>query len=182
MHWFTAEARAMGRLTLITGGAASGKSTHALRVAAQHGAHILFVATCIPRDDEMQAKVERHRHERPRTWTTVEASRNLGLALAPGFDAAVVDCLTLLVSQLLIDELPDSDILAEVDSLCQAARAADYPVLLVTGEVGQGIVPEHELARRFRELAGRANQLAASQADEVELLVSGIAVRIKHAG
>ncbi|HWC89418.1 MAG TPA: bifunctional adenosylcobinamide kinase/adenosylcobinamide-phosphate guanylyltransferase, partial [Pirellulales bacterium] len=77
---------------------------------------------------------------------------------------------------------PDSDILAEIDSLCQAARAADYPVVLVTGEVGQGIVPEYELARRFRELAGRANQLAASLADEVELLVSGIAVRIKHAG
>jgi adenosylcobinamide kinase/adenosylcobinamide-phosphate guanylyltransferase len=172
----------MGRLTLITGGAASGKSTHALERAAQCGTHVLFIATCLPRDDEMRTKVERHRQQRPRSWTTVEASRNLAAALAPGFDAAVVDCLTLLVSQLLIDEFADADILAEVDRLCRAARAADYPVVLVTNEVGQGIVPEHALARRFREIAGRANQLAAAEADEVELLVCGIPVRIKHAG
>jgi adenosylcobinamide kinase/adenosylcobinamide-phosphate guanylyltransferase len=171
----------MGRLTLITGGAASGKSTRALRLASERGSHVLFVATCVARDDEMQAKVDRHRRERPRSWTTVEASRNLAAAFAPGFDAAVVDCLTLLVSQLLVDDFADTDILAEVDNLCQAARAADYPVVLVTNEVGQGIVPEHALARRFREIAGRANQLAAAGADEVEWLVSGIPVRIKHA-
>lgn len=172
----------MGRLTLITGGAASGKSTHALELASQHGPHALFVATCIARDDEMRAKVERHRRERPRNWTTVETARNVGQALTPGFDAAVVDCLTLLVSQLLVEEFADADILAEVDSLCRAAVAADYPVMLVTNEVGCGIVPEHALARRFRELAGRANRLAVALADEVVLLVSGIPVRVKHAG
>lgn len=171
----------MSRLTLITGGAASGKSSHALELAASHGAHVLFVATCLPRDDEMRAKVQRHRLERPSSWTTVEVTRGLARAFSPGFDAAVVDCLTLLVSQMLVEELADSDILAEVDSLCRAACAADYPIIVVTNEVGCGIVPDNALARRFRDLAGRANRLVAQAADEVVLLVSGIPMRIKHA-
>jgi adenosyl cobinamide kinase/adenosyl cobinamide phosphate guanylyltransferase len=172
----------MGRLTLVTGGAASGKSTHALRLAAAWGPRVLFVATCVARDDEMRAKVARHQAERPAGWTTVEASRNVGQALTPGYDGAVVDCLTLLVSQLLVEDFNDGDIQAEIDALCRAAKQAAYPVVLVTNEVGMGLVPETPLGRRFREVAGRANRLAAEQADTVELIVSGIPMRIKHAG
>jgi len=172
----------MGRLTLVTGGAASGKSSHALKLASQCGERILFVATCVPRDDEMRNKVARHKAQRPASWTTVEATRRLADAFQADFDGAVVDCLTLLVSQLLIEDVADAEILGEIRGLCVAARQAAYPAVLVTNEVGQGVVPEHPLGRRFRELAGRSNQLAASMADDVELVVCGIPMRIKHAG
>lgn len=177
----------MGHLTLITGGAASGKSTYALERARAFGPRVLFIATCMPRDDEMRTKVARHRAQRPANWTTLESSRNLAAALSPeaggpGYDGAVVDCLTLLVSQWLLEEIADADILAEVRRLCDAAQAAPFPVLLVTNEVGQGVVPEHPLGRHFRELQGRVNQLAAAVAEEVQLVVCGLPVRIKHAG
>src|SRR5262249_28647921 len=104
----------MALLTLLTGGAASGKNTRALALAKALGSNILFVATCEPRDDEMRAKVARHRTERPATWTTIETSRDIGDALTAGFDGAVTDCLTLLVSQFLVDGWSDSDIFAEI--------------------------------------------------------------------
>lgn len=169
-------------MTLITGGAASGKSSHALRLASAFGPKVLFVATCQPGDDEMRAKVARHQAQRPATWETVEATRRVGDALHSGYDGALVDCLTLLVSQLLVDQVPDAEIYEEVGDFCQAAHRASYPVVVVTNEVGCGVVPEHPLGRRFRELAGRCNQLAASLADEVELVVCGIPLKVKHAG
>ena len=166
----------MRRITLITGGVSSGKSRHALARAAAHGPKVLFVATCVPRDDEMRAKVARHRAERPASWTTVEASRDLSKALRPGFDATVVDCLTLLVSQMMVEGVEEAEIQGELDRLCAAASG---PLYLVTNEVGSGVVPEHPLGRRFREVAGRANQRAAAAADEVVLMVSGIPVTLK---
>jgi adenosylcobinamide kinase/adenosylcobinamide-phosphate guanylyltransferase len=169
----------MGRLTLLTGGAASGKSSHAVRLATACGPRILFIATCVPRDTEMLAKVARHRDERPPQWTTVEAANRLAGVLTPGFDGAIVDCLTLLLAQLLVEDADDNAILREVRSLCHAAKDTDYPVVVVTNEVGQGLVPEHPLGRRFRDLQGRANRLTADLADEVHLLVCGISLRIK---
>lgn len=173
-------ARDGGRLvksvTLITGGAGSGKSRYALERAAASGPNVLFVATCVPRDDEMRAKVARHRAERPSTWKTVEAVRRLADVFGPGYDAAIVDCLTLFVSQLMLEDAAESDILSEVARLCEAPR---YPAFVVTNEVGCGVVPDNALARRFRELAGRANRVAAEIADRVVLMVSGIPVEIK---
>lgn len=166
---------------MITGGAASGKSARALRLASDWGPQILFVATCIPRDDEMRTKVARHRSQRPATWQTIETTRRLGDALTPGYDGAVVDCLTLLVSQLLVDGVVEAEVYGEVRNLCEASHRANYPVVVVTNEVGCGVVPEHPLGRQFRELAGRCNQLAAEMADEVELVVCGQVVKVKHA-
>lgn len=166
----------MSRVTLITGGAASGKSRYACERAGACGPNVLFIATCAPRDDEMRAKVRRHRAERPASWRTEERARDVAGALSPPCDAAVVDCLTLLVSQLLVEGVAEPDILAEV------ARIFDpppCPLFVVTNEVGWGIVPESPLGRRFRELAGRVNGLAARRADEVILMVSGLPVRIK---
>ncbi len=162
--------------TLITGGAGAGKSRYACERAARSGPKVLFVATCVPRDEEMRAKVERHRAERSRTWSTVERERGVAEAISPGFDAAVVDCLTLLVSQMLIEGVAESDILAEAATIFEAPPC---PLFVVTNEVGWGIVPETPLGRRFRELAGRVNRVAAQQADEVVLMVAGIPVPIK---
>ncbi len=166
----------MKRVTLVTGGAGGGKSRYACASAAACGANVLFVATCVPRDEEMRAKVARHQAERPSSWHTIEATHRIADALRPGYDAAVVDCLTLLVSQLMLEEAAESDILAEVGLLCDSAS---YPLFIVTNEVGWGIVPENALARRFRELAGRANSLAAERSDRVVLMVSGIPLAIK---
>lgn len=171
----------MASLTLLTGGAASGKSTRAVELAKALGPRILFVATCIARDDEMRAKVARHRAERPASWTTVEASKKIAALLVGGFDGAVVDCLTLLISQMLVEDWSDSDILAEIDGLSHAAKLSPYPVIVVTNEVGMGLVPDTPLGRRFREVAGRANRIVAEAADTVELMVSGIPWSIKHA-
>ena len=162
--------------TLITGGAGAGKSRYACERAALCGPKVLFVATCVPCDDEMRAKVERHRAERSRAWHTVERGRGVAEAIAPGYDAAVVDCLTLLVSQMLIEGAAESDVLAEVASIFEGPPC---PLFVVTNEVGWGIVPGTPLGRSFRELAGRVNRVAAQQADEVVLMVAGIPVPIK---
>ena len=168
----------MTAITLITGGAASGKSRYACERAARCGENVLFVATCVPGDDEMRAKVARHRAERPSTWRTVEGTREIAAVLAAEYDAAIIACLTLLISQMFVDGVSESEIDAEV------TRIFDSPpcrLLVVTNEVGCGIVPENALARRFRELAGRLNRIAAECCDEVILMVCGVPVWVKGA-
>jgi adenosylcobinamide kinase/adenosylcobinamide-phosphate guanylyltransferase len=168
----------MRRLTLITGGASSGKSRHACAQAARHGERVLYVATCEPQDDGMRAKIERHRAERPSFWTTVERSHKLADLLGTAScDAGIVDCITLLVSQLMIEGAGERDILQEIDALAAAPFA--FPLYVVTNEVGQGVIPANALARRFAELQGRANQRLAEQADAVVWMVCGIPVHVK---
>ncbi|MGE4158299.1 MAG: bifunctional adenosylcobinamide kinase/adenosylcobinamide-phosphate guanylyltransferase [Planctomycetota bacterium] len=166
----------MTRTTLITGGAASGKSTEACRLAGLCGRDVQFVATCVARDDEMRAKVRRHQEERPSYWSTQERDRDVAGALKQRHDASIVDCLTLLVSQMLVEGCGEKEILTEVGSIFEKPS---HPLFVVTNEVGLGIVPGDPLSRQFREIAGRANRLAAAQADEVILMVSGLPVRIK---
>jgi adenosylcobinamide kinase/adenosylcobinamide-phosphate guanylyltransferase len=137
---------------------------------------VLFIATCVPGDDEMRAKVRRHRAVRPDSWRTEERARGVAGALTPACDAAIVDCLTLLVSQLLVGGVSEQEILAEVALLFEPPPC---PLFVVTNEVGWGIVPESALGRRFRDVAGMVNGLAARRADEVVLMVSGLPVRIK---
>jgi adenosylcobinamide kinase/adenosylcobinamide-phosphate guanylyltransferase len=164
-------------LTLITGGASSGKSRYACRRASEAGERVLYVATCVARDDAMRAKVKRHQEERPASWQTCERARGVAAALGAGFDAAVVDCLTLLISQMLVDGRPEPEILAEIEAL--AATRPGYPVFIVTNEVGAGVIPANELARSFAVLQGRANQLVAARADAVVWMVSGQPLQVK---
>jgi len=164
-------------LTLITGGASSGKSSYACRRAAEAGERVLYVATCVAQDDAMREKVKRHQQERPAAWSTCERARAVASALRPGFDAAIVDCLTLLLSQLLVEGVPEPEIFAEVDALV-AARPG-YPVYVVTNEVGAGVIPANALARTFAVLQGRANQRVAAHADAVVWMVSGLPLQVK---
>jgi adenosylcobinamide kinase / adenosylcobinamide-phosphate guanylyltransferase len=168
----------MSRVTLITGPVAAGKSRHACARAADCGSDVLFIATCEPRDEEMLAKVDRHRRERPPGWRTIERASNLASALAPGFHAAIVDCLTLFVSQKLLAGAPPEEIDRELDALLDAPPC---PLFVVTNEVGWGVVPAHPLGRRFRDLLGRVNQRVARRADEVVLLVAGLPLFLKGA-
>jgi adenosylcobinamide kinase/adenosylcobinamide-phosphate guanylyltransferase len=165
-------------LTLITGGASSGKSSYACRRASEAGKRVLYVATCVAEDDAMRAKVKRHQAERPQEWTTCERARGVATALVPGFDAAVVDCLTLLISQMLVGGSSEPEILSEIESI--VAARPDYPVYVVTNEVGSGVIPANELARSFAVLQGRANQRVAAQADAVVLMVSGQPLHVKE--
>ena len=167
---------------LVLGGCRSGKSNHALRLAESLGRKRIFVATCVPHDEEMQARVDRHRQERDTTWTTLEVPVDLADAIrthSPSADIILVDCLTLWLSNLLMQTQDVDHIRASIDELANAVQSAPHAVILVSNEVGAGIVPENQLARRYRDLAGWANQAMAAACDRVVWTVAGIPVTIK---
>lgn len=169
-------------LTFVLGGARSGKSRHALALARAAGESVVFVATCVPRDGEMRDKVARHREERPSGWITLEHPADLERALVPHegkADAALVDCLTLYLSEALIKGEEQDTILKRVERFCQYAQKSSMPIIVVSNEVGFGIVPETPLGRAFRDLAGSANQITARLAQNVWLVAAGIPLSLK---
>jgi adenosylcobinamide kinase/adenosylcobinamide-phosphate guanylyltransferase len=167
----------------VIGGCRSGKSGHALKAAESFtGEKKIFIATCIPRDDEMRNRVAKHRQERSRTWHTVEAPKRLPDSIIENSrDATVllVDCLTLWINNLMLETEDSEKVLGQIPFLIQAIETASCPVVLVSNEVGAGIVPENKLARQFRDLAGAVNQAVAKHADKVVWMVAGIPVSIK---
>lgn len=171
-------------LTFITGGSRSGKSTHAiaLATAATTTARRYFIATAEALDDEMRARIAHHQATRPPEFVTVEAPLDLQDAIAAleaHADVAVLDCLTLWVSNLMGAGLDDAAILARAEALAITLRRASFQIVVVTDEVGWGIVPDHPAARRFRDLLGWTNQKVAQIADEVLLMAAGYPVRLK---
>jgi len=173
----------MGRVTLITGGARSGKSSHALKLAADHpGARCGFIATAEARDDEMRSRISRHRALRPPDFATVEEPRELERALNMldgRADVVIVDCLTLWVANLMEAGANDEAVLRAAKELLAALSRAPFDTMVVTDEVGAGIVPDNPAARRFRDLLGWTNQRVAAAADEVVVMVAGIAMKLK---
>lgn len=161
---------------LILGGARSGKTTHALRAAEATGRDLVMIATAEALDEEMAERIARHRAERGPAWRTLEAPLDLAGALAElePSETAVIDCLTLWVSNLMHAE---RDIEAETERLIAALAGRD--VLLVSNEVGLGIVPDNALARRFRDAAGRLNQQVAAAADKVVFIAAGLPLALK---
>ncbi len=174
----------MPTLTLMTGGARSGKSAHAISLATARAtaARPYFVATAEGLDDEMRARIAHHQATRPPEFVTVEAPLDLEAAIAAlesRADVAVIDCLTLWVSNLMGAGLDDATILSRADRLAVALRRASFDFVVVTDEVGWGIVPDHPIARRFRDLLGWTNQKVAQVADEVLLMAAGYPLRLK---
>ena len=176
-------------LTLILGGARSGKSTYASRLAQERGGDdVLFVATAQALDDEMAARIEAHRRDRPAAWRTLEAPRQTGEAILRAEPGAMVlvDCLTLLVSNAVL-ALPESAsateaeaaALAETEGLITAYRRGSGSWIVISNEVGLGLVPAYPVGRTYRDALGRANQRLAAEADEVVLMVAGIPLKIK---
>ena len=167
---------------LVLGGCRSGKSGHALQLAQSLGKKRTFVATCVPRDAEMQQRVDRHQLERDASWTTLEVPTELAEAIrthSPSAEVMLVDCLTLWLSNLLMETAAVGRIRERFADLADAVQAAPNPVILVSNEVGAGIVPENPLARKYRDLAGWANQSMAAVCDRVVWTVAGIPVTIK---
>ncbi len=171
------------RLALVLGGARSGKSGYALGLAEGFPPPRLFVATCEPRDAEMQARIDNHRQERGPDWETREACLDLPdfLAAPPGgYGVVLVDCLTMWLTNLMLREgAHKGGVLAECERLQKALTAVRTPTILVSNEVGWGIVPENALAREFRDQAGWLHQKIARIADLVVLTMAGLPVVIK---
>lgn len=181
----------MGKLTFILGGARSGKSHYAQRLAEKHGGRVAFLATATPGDDDMQTRILRHRAERPAEWTTLEIPHSIAATLRTSplsADVILLDCITLLVSNLLFldsADPPDEDaatrrVDAEIEALLTLIESGPTQWIIVSNEVGLGIVPAYPLGRIYRDLLGRANRQLAARADKVTLLVAGIPVPIEQ--
>jgi adenosylcobinamide kinase/adenosylcobinamide-phosphate guanylyltransferase len=170
-------------LVLVGGGVRSGKSAFALARAEVLGARRVFVATGEALDGEMEARITRHRAERGRRFATVEAPVELAAALGDIDDAdvVVVDCLTLWLSNLLVRDEPAARVLARIDELAAVLVRRRFHAVLVTNEVGMGVVPPSPLGRAFRDLAGVAHQRLAACADELHLAILGTVVRLRPA-
>jgi len=172
----------MSRIILVTGGARSGKSRFAERLALTFGTPLGYLATCESLDTEMDERVERHRKRRGLEWMTIEEPLSLTEMLAANdgrFRAVLVDCVTLWLSNLLLAHEKPERVMATVRELVEAAPKFVTPLIFVTNEVGMGIVPENRLARVFRDLAGEANELLATAADEVHVVFAGLPLRLK---
>ena len=181
----------MGKLTFILGGARSGKSAYAQHLAEKQSGPVTFIATATAGDDEMQTRIDRHRKERPANWHTREIPFSIGAALSIDLllrDVILLDCVTLLVSNLLFldgaDEPDESAaslrVDAEIAGLLTLIEANPAEWIIVSNEVGLGLVPATPLGRIYRDLLGRANRVLAARADKVFWLVAGIPVPIEQ--
>jgi adenosyl cobinamide kinase/adenosyl cobinamide phosphate guanylyltransferase len=167
----------VAELTLVLGGARSGKSRHAEGLVTRLPPPWIYVATAEALDDEMTARIALHRARRVSGWRTVEAPRDLGPAIAEADGAPVlVDCLTLWLTNLM---LAHADLEAEMARLEDALLHRRGPLVLVANEVGLGIVPDNALARRFRDAAGHLNQRIAARANRVVMMVAGLPLEVK---
>lgn len=171
----------MGKITFILGGARSGKSRYALKLAKEYS-KIAFIATCEPLDSEMKKRIELHRKNRPLNWQTFEQPQCVSRLLKQignKYEMIVIDCLTLLVSNMLLKGNPEAAIENEVKKILSTLNKNRAKAILVSNEVGLGIIPDNKLGRDFRDIAGRINQGVAEESDEVFFIVSGIPWRIK---
>lgn len=176
-------------LTFVLGGARGGKSRYAEQLALASGKSVLFVATAEAGDAEMAQRIARHQAERPATWHTLEAPMNVGAAIRAANPAGVVviDCLTLLASNVLLAHSADDEpgpeaeqaILDETTALLAAYQAGEAAWIVISNEVGMGLVPPYPLGRAYRDALGRANQMVAEAADKVVLLVAGLPWTLK---
>ncbi len=176
------------RLTLILGGARSGKSAYAERYCKERGEAVLFVATALALDEEMKLRIANHKSSRPANWITLETPSSVGQAIrsAPATPLVLLDCMTLLATNVLLN-LPEGvgereyqqALEAELDALLAAYRDHPGEWLIVSNEVGMGLVPPYPLGRLFRDGLGRVNQRLAAAADCVLLLVAGIPLVVK---
>ncbi len=171
----------MKRIIFILGGARSGKSTFALNLAKKYK-QVAFVATCQGLDKEMRERIRLHKKARPEHWETFEEPKepeNLSAEIGNGFDCIIIDCLTILISNLLLSGRKEGAIFKKIEALLAQLRKKKAMIIIVSNEVGLGIVPQNKLARAFRDIAGKVNHIAAEEADEVYFTVSGIPMKIK---
>ena len=175
----------MKKIILVLGGARSGKSHHAVELAKQINKRTVFLATMEFIDEEIKERIKIHRQNRPAEWQTVEEGKNVDkimLNLSCLCDVVIIDCLTNLVSNLLLELNDVTKVRDRIKELMDIISKIDFTVIIVSNEVGCGVVPETPLGRKFRDIAGLANNLVAKYADEVYLMTAGIPLCIKPQG
>lgn len=178
-------------MIVVTGGARSGKSSFGEGLLKNEN-QVLYIATSIPFDDEMKDRVKKHKESRPSHWHTLEGYKGLGKSireLEQSYDGVILDCITIMISNLILEnfneheemdyEKLEAQVMEEIREMVMELKKLDSKVVLITNEVGCGIVPENRLGREFRDIAGRVNQYLARESEEVYLAVSGIGVKIK---
>ena len=178
---------------LVIGGARSGKCRFAQELALKSGEPVLFVATAEAGDEEMRHRIEEHQRERPGAWSTLEATTRIGSQIMHkigGARVVIVDCITLLVNNIFsrhsdqtgeqIDApLIEEKVTSEISELVECINRIDASFIIVTNEVGMGVVPANKMGRLYRDLLGKANQLLAQQADEIYLMVAGLPMKLR---
>lgn len=185
----------MGKITLVTGGARSGKSTFAEN-SLREKKSVLYIATAVAYDEEMKERIRLHKIQRPDSWDTLEAYDFLAEKLSlseTSYEGILLDCVTVMLTNLLFSSEDfdeeraseefwqgfESETALKVKKMIRYARSITDQFILVTNEIGMGLVPETAFSRRFRDMAGRINQMIAKEADEVYFVVSGIPMMIK---
>jgi adenosylcobinamide kinase/adenosylcobinamide-phosphate guanylyltransferase len=185
----------MKKVILVIGGARSGKSTFAQELARKMEVPVLFVATAEAGDEDMQQRIENHKRERPVNWRTLETTQHVGNRIeleAGNIQVIILDCITLLVNNIFnlyseqdLEQIEESvlenRVTAEINELIECTRKVDASFIIVSNEVGLGLVPGNRIGRLYRDLLGRANQRLAGMADEVYLMVAGLPMKIKPA-
>jgi adenosylcobinamide kinase/adenosylcobinamide-phosphate guanylyltransferase len=183
----------MKKTILIIGGARSGKSRFAQELGRKLGEQVLFVATAEAGDEEMSQRIEEHRQKRPANWRTLEASSRLGRRIKQEMGDAqvvIVDCVTLLVGNIFSQQsdqtlegvkqsVLEKQVMAEINELVECLKKRDASFVIVSNEVGSGLVPTSRVGRLYRDLLGKANQMLAQCADEVYLMVAGLPLKVK---
>jgi adenosylcobinamide kinase/adenosylcobinamide-phosphate guanylyltransferase len=182
----------MKKITLLLGGARSGKSTYA-QEEAKKAEKVLFVATAEALDEDMRLRIKKHQADRPDNWRTLEATHNIGREIEAAFggeDMVLIDDITLLVTNIFCripedqydtveESFLDKQVAAEIKELQVCLKKVDASFIIVSNELGLGVVPAYRIARLYRDILGRANQMLAQTADEVYLMVAGIPLRVK---
>jgi adenosylcobinamide kinase/adenosylcobinamide-phosphate guanylyltransferase len=185
----------MQKRILILGGARSGKSHYAQEIALKSLPPVLFVATAEAGDEEMKQRIEEHQKARPATWHTLEATTHIGRKIkqrAGKAQTVIIDCITLLVSNILTQHghptgelieapLIEQEVMAEINELTEYMNQIKADFIIISNEVGLGLVPANSMSRLYRDLLGKVNQLLAEQCNEVYLMVAGLPLRIKPA-
>jgi adenosylcobinamide kinase/adenosylcobinamide-phosphate guanylyltransferase len=172
----------MGNITFILGGARSGKSQFAIKLAKEKTKKVAFIASCKPLDLEMKKRIMLHKKARPIHWQTFEEPRDIVSVLkkiGDKFELILIDCLTLFISNLLLKSFKEASIEYEVNKILSTLKKIKAKSIIISNEVGLGIVPENKLARDFRDIAGRMNQLVAAKSNEVFFMTASIPLKIK---
>ena len=185
----------MAKLTFLIGGARSGKSTYAELLAKQHPGNVLYIATAQALDPEMVERIEKHKEQRPGEWRTLEMPRRLGDQINQHIQAAdliLLDCLTMLVSNVVLEAGGDLDepdeagatqaVDSEIEMLVKAIQSSQADWIIVSNEVGMGLVPPYPIGRIYRDLLGWANRKIADLSDEIYLLVAGMVLPLHELG
>lgn len=174
-------------MILVTGGARSGKSSFGESLLKDLD-KVLYIATSIPFDDEMKDRVRKHRESRSSHWETLEAYKDFEDKIQNKYDGVILDCITIMITNLLLEKIDEFNedynaieayIMKEIEKAVKVLKSLNSKVVLITNEIGAGIVPENKMSREFRDIAGRVNQYLGKECEEVYLAVCGIPVKIK---